>query len=111
MNKLKNLWRVADVKRRALYIFMMILVGYGIVYSIGNSLLYVVYPVNNSYVVSQTDNASIKKLNVKLTTDAWNVEGVPAKNITKQRLSVGNIVGVQRYWWFGDHVTVKSIIS
>lgn len=111
MTRINSLWSQADVKKRALYVGCLALIVYAIVYTLGNGVMYLVSPQNPQYIVTRTDNTSLKRLYVKKTTASWADQGIVAKNQTKQRLSVGNIVTVKHYWWFGEHTYVKDVTS
>lgn len=102
-------WRASAIGARIGLLFVTIFVSVVALYGIGNMALYYTIPTNDKYVIARTSVSDITDVDVKLSTSAWNVAPVPAKNVTNQALSVGDAVNVQTYWWFGAHTTVKDV--
>ena len=110
MSKLKDFWAAADIKKRAIIIFISVIVAYIGVYTVGDLTLYVVKPTSNQYLVARTNPSDIKDVDIKKSTDVWSDPSINAKNVSKQKLTVGQQISVQRYWWFGSHTFVKDVV-
>lgn len=109
MTKIINIWKGSNGLAKIILLFIGILVAYGLIYGIGDGALYTLVPKSNDYVVARTSSDNIKDVFVKKTSDSWNIEPISAKNVSHMKVSVGDTVSVQRYWWFGNHTYVKDI--
>ena len=109
MIKIINMWKGSSSLAKIILLFVGILAVYGLIYGIGDGALYTLAPKSNEYVVARTSLDNIKDVFVKKTSDSWNIEPIPAKNVSHMKVSVGDTVSVQRYWWFGNHTYVKDI--
>lgn len=90
-------------------IFVGMLLAYCIVYFLGNGILYTTVPTSPDYVVARTSGDDISNVAIKKTTALWNIEPTSAKNVSHMKISVGDKVRVQKYWWFGNHTYVRDI--
>lgn len=109
MTKIINMWKGSNNVTKIISLFVGILAAYGLIYSIGDVALYTLAPKSNEYVIARTSSDNIKDVFIKKTSDSWNIEPISAKNVSHMKVSVGDTVSVQRYWWFGNHTYVKEI--
>lgn len=110
MKSLKEIWHNADTKKRSVIIFFGLIFVYILIYISGNLMFQTLKPASPEYLVARTSTTDITDVDVKKTTDTWNIPGTKAKNVSKQKLTVGQQVKVQRYWWFGHHTFVKDVV-
>jgi len=109
MIKIINVWKGSNNLTKIISLFVGILVAYGLIYGIGDGALYTLAPKSNEYVIARTSSDNIKDVFIKKTSDSWHIEPISAKNVSHMKVSVGDTVSVQRYWWFGNHTYVKDI--